>query len=128
MSQDYKTIRTKVKKIVLIITILILTTSCRKPDSFGFYQPITLSLKVPDGPAEYQAGWYAGCRSGLAQKAFANAAVYLEDNHGPNMGNGIYQHDPAFQTGWGQGWFACILHVGSFTADQWRSFKYAPLN
>jgi len=110
-----------------IILLLLITFGCRAPDNFGFYQPITMSLKVPDGPAEYQAGWHAGCRTALSQKEFANASVYLRDNHGPDMGNGIYQHDPSFQTGWGQGWFACVLHIGQFVSEPFRSMKNGPL-
>ncbi len=116
------------KKFLPFITILIFLTSCRAPDNFGFYQPITLSLKVPDGPAEYQAGWHAGCRTAISQKGFANGSVYLADNHGPNLGNGIYQHDSGFQTGWAQGWFACILHIAGFTADPFRAMRYGPLD
>lgn len=116
------------KKILLFITTLILLNSCRPPDNFGFYQPITLSTKVPDGPAEYQAGWYAGCRTAMSQKGFANGGVYLADNHGPNLGSGIYQHDSGFQTGWGQGWFACILHTAGFVDDSFRSMRYGPLD
>ncbi len=75
-----------------------------------------MSLAVPDGPAEYKAGWYGGCKSGLANKAFANAFVYQE-NKGPEFVNGIYQHDPAYQTGWGQGWFACVMHAAYFVGN-----------
>ncbi len=100
--------------------------SCRIPDNAGFYQPLTLSLAVPEGPAEYQAGWHAGCNSALAQKAFSNSWVYKKKN-GPDMGNGIYQHDSQFQTGWGQGWFACVLHITGFVDESFRAMKYGPL-
>lgn len=114
-------------KNIIIIFLLLTLVACRKPDNFGFYQPITMSMKVPDGPAEYQAGWHAGCRTALSQKAFSNSAVYLAPNHGPDMGNGIYQHDPAFQTGWAQGWFACVLHIGQFIDAPFRAMAAHPL-
>ncbi len=88
------------------------------PDNIGFYQPITMSLAVPDGPAEYKAGWYSGCKSGLAARhssAFANATVYQEGK-GPEFASGVYMHDPAYQTGWGQGWFSCSIHGNMFTS------------
>lgn len=94
------------------------------PDSFGFYQPITMSLAVPDGPPEYKAGWHAGCKTALANKAFANAFVYQEGK-GPEFESGVYHHDPMFQTGWGQGWFACVLHIGGFV--DMNAMKYGPL-
>ncbi len=47
----------------LAVIILLLTGSCT-----WFYQPATLSLDVPDGPPEYKAGWYDGCRSRLSIK------------------------------------------------------------
>ena len=94
------------------------------PESLGFYQPITMSLAVPDGPAEYKAGWYAGCKTALSVKAYANAFVYGKGK-GPEFGSGVYQHDPVYQTGWGQGWFACVLHVGDFVA--FHSLRHGPL-
>jgi hypothetical protein len=117
-----------VKIFFLIAAIILSTNSCRLPDSAGFYQPITLRLSVPDGPPEYKAGWHAGCKSALATKGFANAFVYQEGK-GPDFGNGIYQHDPVFQTAWGQGWFSCALHVAQFvgTSNRFRSFAHGPL-
>lgn len=109
------------KKFLIILTALLSLSSCRWPESFGFYQPITMSLATPDGPPEYKAGWHAGCQTALANKAFANAFVY----GGPNFGSGVYQHDSAYQTGWGQGWFACVLHIGDFV--DFNSMKFGPL-
>lgn len=83
-----------------------------------------MSLVVPDGPPEYKSGWYAGCKTALGAKVFANAWVY-QDGKGPEFNTGVYQHDPMFQTGWGQGWFACSLHVGQFVA--FHSMQNAPL-
>jgi len=115
-----------VKIATLILTIMLFLSSCRMPESFGFYQPITMNLAVPDGPPEYKAGWYSGCRTALANKAFANAFVY-QDGKGPDFGNGIDQHDPGYQTGWSQGWFACVLHIGQFVDDKFRAFAKGPL-
>ena len=101
----------------IIIPILILaffTSSCRKTDSLGFNQPILLELDVPDGPPEYKAGWYAGCKSAVAVRAFANSWVY-QQGKGPEFGSGVYNHDPAYQTGWGQAWCACVTSIGTFT-------------
>ncbi len=114
-------------RVTFLVTLLLFTmSSCRLPDSIGFYQPVTMNLEVPDGPPEYKAGWYAGCRSVLKNKTFANAFVYL-NNKGPEFGSGVYQHDAAYQTGWGQGFFACHTHVTDFVREEFRSFKYGPL-
>lgn len=94
------------------------------PDSFGFYQPITMRLAVPDGPPEYKAGWHSGCKSALANEGFLNSWVYQEGK-GPEFASGVYHHDPAFQTGWGQGWFACWLHVDDFM--KFGSMRHGPL-
>jgi hypothetical protein len=115
------------KKTFTFLLLIIGINSCRMPDNFGFYQPITMSLAVPDGPPEYKAGWYGGCKTGLAARAssgFANSGSYQEGT-GPTLGNGVYQHDPAYQTGWGQGWFACSIHAGTFT--ELNSTKHSPL-
>lgn len=109
---------------LLLIVFAVAASSCRMPTNFGFYQPITLDLTTPDGPPEYKAGWYAGCRTALGVKGFANAWVY-QTSKGPDMGSGVYQHDPAYQTGWGQGWFACVLHTGDFV--EFNSMRDGPL-
>ena len=106
--------------------MLIFFASCRGlPDTFGFYQPITINMDVPDGPPEFKVGWYSGCRTGWGQAKHANAWIYQEDE-GTNFGNGIYQHDPVFQTGYSQGWFACVVHSGTFAG--FPSMKNAPLS
>ena len=89
--------------------------------NFGFYQPMTLDLQMPDGPPEFRAGWRSGCRSALATKTFSNSFVY-----GNDYGNGIYQHDPAYAKGWGRGWFGCILHTANFVNAP--SMRYFPLD
>lgn len=115
------------KNLITILLLSLLLISCRKPENFGFYQPITLSMKVPDGPAEFQTGWYRGCRTGLSLKAFSNSSVYLAPNHGPDIGNGVFQHDPIFQSAWGQGFNACVSHVAQFVDVNFRAMAHGPL-
>lgn len=107
----------KIKKQIFFLLISLNLFACK---GIGFYEPITLNLEVPPGPPEYQAGWRAGCRSGLATKPFANSFVYNAD-----FGNGIYQHDPNFIKGWGNGWFGCIMHTANFVGMP--SMQYGPL-
>ncbi len=102
-------------KLLHYFTLILLLSSCR-----GFYEPITLDLETPDGPPEYKAGWHAGCRTALSLKNFANAFVYNAD-----YGNGIYQHDPVFQTAWGQGFFSCKMHISGFVSR--RAMEFGPL-
>jgi hypothetical protein len=109
------------KKFFFVIIALFLF-SCNLPDNLGFYQPITLRMTVPDGPPEFKAGWYAGCKSALgAGKAFANAFVY----EGTDFGSGVYQHDPVYQSAWGQAYFNCITHMNNFV--DYHSFVRGPL-
>lgn len=115
------------KNILLIILTVFLLSSCRKIQGDSFYNMVTLDMRVPDGPEEYQAGWHAGCRSGLANRDFANAAVYRSPNGAPDMGSGIYQHSTVFQNAWGQGWFACIIHMKKFMNPNLRSMAHGPL-
>lgn len=102
---------TMMKFVTLIISISFLA-SCNLPDNLGFLQPITLRVTIPEGPPAYKAGWYAGCRSGLSIKRFANSTIFQDEN-GVYFGNGVYQHDPVFQSGWSHGWFSCIIHTGT---------------
>lgn len=108
----------------LIIILLSLLFSCRIPGHIGFNQPITMSMAVPDGPPEFKSGWYHGCISGLGNKRFANSFIY-QGEKGVDFGNGLYQHDPVFQTAWSQGWFACTIHSAIFTARS--SMQFGPL-
>ncbi len=110
-------------KFLVFVIVIFNANSCRMPDSFGFYQPITMSLAVPDGPAEYKAGWHDGCTSALGLKTFANAFVY-EKGKGPSL-TAIYQHDPVYQTAFGQGMSSCSLHVATFVA--FSSMAHGPL-
>ena len=114
------------KNIFLKLTLLMMmffVIACNS-GNFGFFQPITLNLEIPDGPVEYRAGWYSGCRSALANSAFANAWIYKKEG-GPDLGDPQYQGKPFFQKGWGQGWFACILHTGTFVTR--TSFQHSLL-
>jgi hypothetical protein len=115
----------KIFKIIIIFSLFLLNPSCRGIDNFGFYQPITMDLKVPDGPPEFKAGWHAGCKSALASRSFQNSFVY-QDEYGANYGSGVYQHDPAFQLGWRTAFFACVTHVGYFVG--FNSMQHAPLS
>lgn len=117
---------TKLLTILFSAFLMAWLGSCTMPESFGFYQPITLNLAVPDGPPEYKAGWHAGCRTGLGNKSFVNSMVY-QGKKGPDFGSGVYQHDAVFQTGWGQGFLACVLRAAQFTGDDFRSFRRGPL-
>ena len=120
-----KEIKKAITKVILLLVISLCISSCRGPQNFGFYQPLTLSLVVPDGPPEYKSGWYHGCKSGIGNGVYLNGIVHRDDGT-QQQGSGIYQHDPKFVTGWGQGWFACIIHTGTFT--NMSSMNYAPLN
>jgi hypothetical protein len=95
------------------------------PENFGFYQPVMMELAVPDGPPEYKAGWHAGCKTALSNKAFANASVY-QDDKGATFGKGVYNHDPMYQTAWGQAYFACYTTVSEFVGRP--VMQFAPLD
>jgi len=87
-----------------------------------FYHPATLELDVPDGPPEYKAGWYDGCRSGLStKKHFANSFIYDE-----TFGSGIYQHDPVYQSAWISGFLVCNTTAGHFVT--YHPFQFAPFD
>ena len=113
------------KNKIFIILGFLLISACRLPDNAGFYQPITARVTVPDGPPEYKAGWHAGCRSGFAAKIFANSWVYEREAGTADFGSGVYQHDKAFQVGYGQGIWACYGNMLTFTYH--HSMKDAPL-
>ena len=73
-----------------------------------------METRVPEGPPEYKSGWHGGCRSALSAKLFANTSPYFT-KEGPSFGSGAFTHDSAYQTGWGQGWFSCMLTIDEFT-------------
>jgi hypothetical protein len=112
-------------KIFKIIAIILLLNSCRGIDNMGFYQPVTMDLKVPDGPPEFKAGWHAGCKSALANRGFQNSFVFQEEN-GPDYGSGVYQHDPYFQTGWRTAFFSCVAYISTFV--NFNSMQHGPLS
>lgn len=104
--------------------MLLTLQNCVMPDHSGFYNPITLSMKVPDGPPEYKAGWYYGCKTGSSLKSFANNGVYKK-NGGPDYGSGVYTHDPVFQMAWGQGFNVCANYIGEFVTRP--AMQFSPL-
>lgn len=111
-----------IKNLSILLTVLY-CASCRLPDNLGFYQPVTLRMTVPDGPPEFKAGWYAGCKTALGMgKNFANAWVY----GGADFGSGVYQHDPVYQSAWSTSYFNCVTHAMGFT--DYHSMWKAPLD
>ena len=105
----------KFMKNLLFITIsVILLGGCK-----SFYHPIGMDLKVPEGPREFKAGWHDGCQSALSVAKHMNGRVYRA-----NFGNGIYQHDPMYQTAWAKGWYGCY-NLGSTSVAQ-DPFKNHP--
>jgi hypothetical protein len=87
--------------------LIIITSGCN-----AFYHPMFMPTDVPDGPPEFQAGWYDGCRSGLGTKKSTNSSVY-----GANFGSGIYQHDEVYQTAWSSAFYTCYVIGGRATAN-----------
>jgi hypothetical protein len=53
------------KKIALLLVIL-LSACTGKNGSFDLTKPISLDMRAPDGPPQYQMGWSDGCESGLS--------------------------------------------------------------
>lgn len=101
-------------KLVTCLLVLLVTSSCLR----GATEPLTLRVKVPDGPPAYQAGYWAGCRTALSIARFRGS----RDKYNTTVGNGIYQDDPTYQKGWGFGWYTCIIHSGTFaTTDLWKN-------
>lgn len=112
------------RNIFTILSLLLLLCGCYVPDHSGFYNPSLLSMTVPDGPPEYKAGWYAGCKTGSSLKTFNNNWVFQKPN-GPDFGSGVYVHDPLFQTGWGQGYNVCANYIGEFVGRP--AMQHSPL-
>jgi len=94
----------------LLIYICLLFTLSLLPSCRGFYEPITLDLEVPDGPENYQAGWYSGCRSAIA------SIPKYSVSYNATFADGRYQDDPVFQTAWSNAFFSCSIHVNTFTS------------
>lgn len=99
---------------IILLTFLFLT-GCN-----FMFQPLTLDLKVPDGPPEYQAGWHDGCSTALSLGGFHAAKM-----HKLTLGDGTFQHDPVYQGAWSSGWFACAVQAGDYTGLP--GFNSAPL-
>ncbi len=112
------------KNIMVIFLAFLMLYSCRFPDNFGFFQPITMDLKVPDGPPEFKAGWHNGCKSALGMRTFANSYVY-QHNRTADFGNGVYQHDQTYNSAWSNAFFVCATYAGTFV--NYNSLKFAPL-
>ncbi len=114
-------------KICLTAALLILS-SCRMPTNFGFYQPITMDMNVPDGPPEFKEGWRDGCRSGLANGNFLNSDVYLtkegasfssiysDSNHSDNA---------KYRSAWGNAYWVCMTYGSTFVSS--NSMQFSPL-
>jgi hypothetical protein len=115
----------KINKNIIVILLAFLTLySCRFPDNFGFFQPMTLDMKVPDGPPEFKAGWHNGCKSALGMRNFANSYVY-QNKGSAEFGNGVYQHDQTYNSAWSNAFFVCATYVGTFVS--YNSLKFGPL-
>jgi hypothetical protein len=112
------------KNIMVIFLAFLMLYSCRFPDNFGFFQPITMDLKVPDGPPEFKAGWHNGCKSALGMRTFANSYVY-QNKGSAEFGNGVYQHDQTYNSAWSNAFFVCATYSGNFVS--YHSLKFAPL-
>lgn len=63
-----------------------------------------MPVEVPDGPPEFKAGWYDGCRTGLATKKNPNSSIYEA-----SFGSGIYQHDKVYQGAWSSAFYTCYV-------------------
>ncbi len=113
------------KKIILLSVLFFGISACVMPKHSGFWNPVTFDMTVPDGPPEFKAGWYAGCKSGASLKTFANNGVF-QKNSGPDIGSGVYTHDPVYQSAWGQGWFACSVYIGTFVGNP--AMQFSPLD
>jgi hypothetical protein len=55
------------------------------------------------------AGWHDGCASSLSNGSFYNARSKFD----LTFGNGIYQHDPVYQTAFSWGFNTCQISNGS---------------
>jgi hypothetical protein len=114
---------------IIVIALMLNLTSCRMPDNWGFHQPFSLITTAPDGPPEYKAGWHDGCQSAMGFNNFANGGIY-KTKKGANFGNGIYQHDPAYQVAWGQGYMGCYTYIAGFingTGNGRGFYQHSPL-
>lgn len=95
-----------INKNIAISIILIFVSAC------NFYRPMFVPSEVPDGPPEFKAGWYDGCRTGFGSQKSANASIYKA-----TFGSGIYQHDPIYQKAWSSAFYTCYIIGGRATAN-----------
>jgi hypothetical protein len=68
----------------------------------------------------------ANIAEGFGRHTYPDKINFYYMAQGPDFKNGIYQHDPMFQTGWGQGWFACVIFAGTYV--NYNSMKFSPLD
>lgn len=108
----------------LFIIFFIMLSSCRMPNNFGFFQPVTMDLRVPDGPPEFKAGWHDGCKSGLGARSFLNSYIY-QDKRAGEFGSGVYQHDSIYNTAWTSAFYVCVTYSANFV--NYHAMQYAPL-
>ena len=103
----------------LFLGLLLLLSACRQDGNWGFFQPPGLNIYVPEGPPEFKAGWYAGCRSALSQNTFYNASIFYKEKGGANFGSGIYQNHPVYQSAWSIGYNNCQIYVATFQQNRY---------
>lgn len=109
---------------IFLTTVLLILSSCRMPTNFGFYQPITMDMNIPDGTPEFKAGWRDGCRSGLANGSFLNSSAYLT-KEGASF-SPVYTHDGQYRTAWSNSFYVCMVYGSKFV--EFNSMQYGPLS
>ncbi|MFM7621075.1 MAG: hypothetical protein ACKO47_05670 [Alphaproteobacteria bacterium] len=110
--------------ISFLLMVFFTLSSCRVMESFGFYQPIGMNMKIPDGPPEFKAGWHDGCQTALGMRYFLNSYVY-QGQRTANFGSGVHQHDPIYNSAWSNAFFSCVTYSATFT--NFNSMKFGPL-
>jgi hypothetical protein len=106
-----------VKKLIYLLLTSFLLFSCNR---FAPFHHGPINIDVPDGPPQFKAGYYDGCRSALSIRKMKNAAsVYSVKS------NGIYTDDEVYQSAWGNGWFTCYISSGTWT--KFHPFSNSPL-
>lgn len=112
-------------KLQKYLTLLLLfLCSCHNEGNWGFFQPPGLNIYVPEGPPEFKAGWYAGCRSSLSQNSFYNASIFYKERGGPNFGSGMYQNHPIYQSSWSTGYANCQIYIATFQAGRYFNNRH----
>ncbi len=108
----------------LIILLLLFFCQCHQEGNWGFFQPPGLNIYVPEGPPEFKAGWYAGCRSSLSQNAFYNASIFYKEKRTANFGSGIYQNNSTYQNAWGNGYLNCQTYIATFQIGKYLNNRH----